>query len=81
MRFLIYLVRHLKCLECPLQVAISQQLPSVVFQGFRMYKSNVLARLHSSTNFSDVWLTVQNSSELAGGPWAINSQTQPNPKR
>lgn len=73
---LIYLVRCLKCLgTSPLQVAIHQLLPSVVFQEFRMYENNVLARLPSSTNFSDVWLTVQNSSGLAGGPWAINSPT------
>lgn len=33
------------------------------------------------TSFSDVWLTVQNSSGLAWGPWAISSPTQPDSKR
>lgn len=32
------------------------------------------------TYFSDVWLTIHNRSALVGGPWAINSQTQPNSK-
>lgn len=46
-----------------------------------MYKSTVFARWPFATNFSDVWLTVQNSSSLAGGPWAIISQSQPSSKR
>lgn len=64
---MIYLVRCLKSLESCYKSA--------------KYKSTVLATLSPSTNFSDVWLTVKNSSGLAGGPWAINTQTQPNCKR
>lgn len=44
-------------------------------------KIKFFARWPFATNFFDVWLTVQNSSGLAGGPWAIISQSQPSSKR
>lgn len=49
--------------------------PLSFFQEFKMYKSTVLARLSPSTNFSDVWLTAQNS--LGVGRGSLGHQ-QPN---
>lgn len=77
MQFLIYLVRHLKCLKSPLQVAVSQQLPSVVFQEFRLYKSNVLARLPF---FKFLWCLADSTKQFRVGRGSLGHQ-QPNSKR